>query len=64
MWLGKFSNSFAGVLHLTRIRRIEFCDLPKTISGKTRRVQMRDLESKARQDRRPDEYWKVDFPDL
>lgn len=27
-----------------RIRRIEFCELPKTISGKIRRVQLRELE--------------------
>ena len=27
-----------------RVRRIEFTDLPKTISGKIRRVQLRDLE--------------------
>jgi acetyl-CoA synthetase len=28
-----------------RIRRLEFCELPKTISGKIRRVQLRALES-------------------
>jgi len=27
-----------------RVRRIEFCDLPKTISGKIRRVQLRAVE--------------------
>jgi acetyl-CoA synthetase len=27
-----------------RIRRLEFFDLPKTISGKIRRVEMRKLE--------------------
>lgn len=27
-----------------RIRKIEFCELPKTISGKIRRVQLRELE--------------------
>jgi acetyl-CoA synthetase len=27
-----------------RIRRIEFAELPKTISGKIRRVQLRDAE--------------------
>jgi acetyl-CoA synthetase len=47
-----------------RIRRIEFSELPKTISGKIRRVQLRGLESQARQDRRPGEYWEDDFPDL
>jgi acetyl-CoA synthetase len=47
-----------------RVRRIEFSELPKTISGKIRRVQLRDIESKPRQDRRPGEYWEEDFPDL
>jgi len=47
-----------------RIRRIEFSELPKTISGKIRRVQLRGIESQLRQDRRPGEYWEEDFPDL
>ena len=47
-----------------RIRRIEFFELPKTISGKIRRAQLRAMESKAHQDRRRDEYWEDDFPDL
>jgi acetyl-CoA synthetase len=47
-----------------RIRRIEFSELPKTISGKIRRVQLRAIESKPRQDRRPGEYWEDDFSDL
>jgi acetyl-CoA synthetase len=46
-----------------RIRRIEFSELPKTISGKIRRVQLRALESKPRDDRRRSEYWEQDFPD-
>ena len=44
-----------------RLRRIEFSELPKTISGKIRRVQLRSIESKPRQDRRPAEYWEEDF---
>ena len=47
-----------------RVRRIEFSELPKTISGKIRRVQLRGIESKPRQGRRPGEYWEEDFPDL
>jgi acetyl-CoA synthetase len=49
-----------------RIRRLEFSDLPKTISGKIRRVQLRGVEQEARQQhgRRPDEYWEEDFPEL
>ncbi len=46
-----------------RIRRIEFSELPKTISGKIRRVQLRALEKEARvaAGRRPSEYWEEDF---
>ena len=47
-----------------RIRRIEFSELPKTISGKIRRVQLRAIESQPRQNRHPWEYWEEDFPDL
>jgi len=47
-----------------RIRRIEFSELPKTISGKIRRVHLRGMELPSRHTRRPDEYWEDDFPDL
>jgi len=49
-----------------RIRRLEFSDLPKTISGKIRRVQLRGIEIEARKQegRRPGEYWEEDFPEL
>ncbi len=49
-----------------RVRRLEFSDLPKTISGKIRRVQLRAVEAEARkeQGRRPGEYWEEDFPEL
>jgi len=49
-----------------RVRRLEFSDLPKTISGKIRRVELRGLEAQrpAGAGRRPDEYWEEDFPDL
>jgi acetyl-CoA synthetase len=47
-----------------RIRRIEFAELPKTISGKIRRVQLRRLETEPRQGRRSGEYWEEDFPGL
>ncbi|WP_152186749.1 AMP-binding protein [Segeticoccus rhizosphaerae] len=54
-----------------RIRRIEFGELPKTISGKIRRVELRgredashgtgeDLTSRASEL----EFWESDFPDL
>jgi acetyl-CoA synthetase len=46
-----------------RIRRIEFAPLPKTISGKIRRVELRGLEDGRGADagRRPFEYWEEDF---
>jgi acetyl-CoA synthetase len=47
-----------------RIRRIEFSELPKTISGKIRRVQLRGAESNLREERRVGEYWEEDFQDL
>jgi acetyl-CoA synthetase len=49
-----------------RIRRIEFAELPKTISGKIRRVELRALESRQRDvsGRRMSEYWEEDFPEL
>jgi acetyl-CoA synthetase len=49
-----------------RIRRLEFSELPKTISGKIRRVQLRAVEQEARGlgSRRPGEFWEEDFPGL
>ncbi len=45
-----------------RIRRIEFADLPKTISGKIRRVELRDQETAAREQARGvSEFWEEDF---
>jgi acetyl-CoA synthetase len=48
------------------VRRIEFSDLPKTISGKIRRVQLRALEKdrRARGERGPLEFWQEEFPEL
>jgi acyl-coenzyme A synthetase/AMP-(fatty) acid ligase len=48
-------------------RIIEFVpELPKTISGKIRRVQLRDTEQskKERQEKGPQEYFYQDFPEL
>ncbi len=53
-----------------RIRRIEFAELPKTISGKIRRVDLRAQENERHpgpslsEERGPNEYWEDDFPDL
>jgi acetyl-CoA synthetase len=46
-----------------RVRRIQFAELPKTISGKIRRVELRGLEAD-RTDRYQHEYWEEDFPEL
>lgn len=43
-----------------RIRRLEFSDLPKTISGKIRRVELRTAEQ-SRTDRNPAEFRDSDF---
>jgi acetyl-CoA synthetase len=48
-----------------RIRRIEFAELPKTISGKIRRVQLRGAEeARPGEARRANEFWEEDFPEL
>jgi len=49
-----------------RVRRLQFAELPKTISGKIRRVQLRQAEEGLRQDggRGELEFWEEDFPDL
>jgi acetyl-CoA synthetase len=49
-----------------RIRRIEFIELPKTISGKIRRAELRQNEAakRARGQRGPHEFWEEDFPEL
>jgi acetyl-CoA synthetase len=53
-----------------RIRRLEFGELPKTISGKIRRVELRDdergrLSDASRSTTGPTlEFWEEDFPEL
>jgi acetyl-CoA synthetase len=50
-----------------RIRRLEFADLPKTISGKIRRVDLRGREEQlytSEAGRPPGEWRDEDFPDL
>jgi len=49
-----------------RVRCIEFADLPKTISGKIRRVELRTLEAgrRAAEVRGELEFWEEDFPEL
>ena len=43
-----------------RIRRLEFSELPKTISGKIRRVQLRAAEHRAGRVKAPTEFWEED----
>jgi acetyl-CoA synthetase len=53
-----------------RVRRLEFAPLPKTISGKIRRVELRARESerlgsgKLAPERAPAEFWEEDLPEL
>jgi acetyl-CoA synthetase len=56
-----------------RVRRLEFGELPKTISGKIRRVELREQESGRSPATGPDtgggtrgvtEFWEEDFPGL
>jgi acetyl-CoA synthetase len=51
-----------------RVRRLEFGELPKTVSGKIRRVQLRRAEAErgtvADGARNPREYWEEDLPGL
>ena len=49
-----------------RLRRLEFADLPKTISGKIRRVQLRlaEIEHDKQHERGQFEYREEDFPEL
>ncbi|MBL3688084.1 AMP-dependent synthetase [Leucobacter zeae] len=49
-----------------RVRRVEFAELPKTTSGKIRRVELREREVAAHAEgRRVDGEWREeDFPDL
>ena len=49
-----------------RIRRLEFAELPKTISGKIRRVELRKLEEERARtgERGAGEFWEEDFPEL
>jgi acetyl-CoA synthetase len=44
-----------------RIRRIEFGDLPKTVSGKIRRVELRTQETASRETRGTTEFWEEDL---
>lgn len=47
-----------------RVRRVEFFELPKTISGKIRRVELREREERLAGERIDSEFRESDFPGL
>ncbi|MDA2811850.1 AMP-binding protein [Nocardiopsis sp. RSe5-2] len=50
-----------------RVRRLEFAALPKTVSGKIRRVELRTAEHERgapEKERNPGEFWEEDLPGL
>ena len=65
--LAIFRHIRAHLAPFKRVRRIEFADLPKTISGKIRRVELRTAEAERRRGDAPRatlEFWEEDFPEL
>jgi acetyl-CoA synthetase len=61
-----FRHIRAHLAPFKRVRRIEFADLPKTISGKIRRVELRagEAQNRAAGGRAEMEFWEEDFPEL
>ena len=65
--LSIFRHLRAHLAPFKRVRRLEFAELPKTISGKIRRVELRGAERQNRAEgagRGPREFWEEDFPEL
>jgi acetyl-CoA synthetase len=63
--LAIFRHIRKAVAPYERIRRIEFAELPKTISGKIRRVELRNLEAHgATEHSRPGEFREEDMLEL
>jgi acetyl-CoA synthetase len=61
-----FRHCRATLAPFKRVRRLEFAELPKTISGKIRRVELRTAEAERRAagERVEAEFWEEDFPEL
>ncbi len=61
-----FRHVRATLAPFKRVRRLEFAELPKTISGKIRRVELRTAEAERRVAgaRAEAEFWEEDFPEL
>jgi acetyl-CoA synthetase len=63
--LSIFQHSRKALAPYKRVRRLEFVDLPKTISGKIRRVQLRTAEAERAPDvKAQNEFREEDFPEL
>jgi acetyl-CoA synthetase len=64
--LSIFRHIRAAIAPYKRVRRLEFCDLPKTISGKIRRVELRHAESERAKngERARAEFREEEFPEL
>jgi acetyl-CoA synthetase len=63
--LSIFQHSRKVLAPYKRVRRLEFVDLPKTISGKIRRVELRTAEAQRPANTRPEhEYREEEFPEL
>jgi len=64
--LSIFRHLRAHLAPFKRVRRLEFAELPKTISGKIRRVELRAAERRRRagDERGTREFWEEDFPEL
>jgi acetyl-CoA synthetase len=65
--LSIFRHVRAHLAPYKRVRRLEFAELPKTISGKIRRVELRTAEAARRASdsgRAAGEFWEEDFPEL
>ncbi len=65
--LSIFRHLRAHLAPYKRVRRLEFADLPKTISGKIRRVELRTAEAARRAAATPRtalEFWEEEFPEL
>jgi acetyl-CoA synthetase len=64
--LSIFQHVRTRLLPRKRIRRIQFAPLPKTISGKIRRIELRQAEDGRPQGRTRNarEFWEEDFQEL
>ncbi len=62
--LSIFQHLRARLSPYKRIRRLEFSELPKTISGKIRRVELRRAEAAQGETRKIGEFREEDFPEL